>query len=201
MCECADDGLAPEAHDHAPASSSDAATPQEVPGSAAGATGAKARALALLRAQAAEPAQQQDAHTALTTSAAPAVDDWPHQHVAMAADMAGLSAEPHGNSALDPHGDGDTAAHDEWADDVGPADDDRFPFANGASSYYDEEADADQVQDKDHMLPADQTGWEHTSAGESLPPGWAKCPDMGKEVFGLTPIKVRTAMPGGKCTS
>lgn len=72
---------------------------------------------------------------------------------------------------------------EDFADDVGPSGAAGFPFEQ-----------ADLGQDLDHLLPAAERNWENTRAGEALPPGWAKCPNMGDEVFQVfTPIKVRLA--------
>jgi hypothetical protein len=49
---------------------------------------------------------------------------------------------------------------------------------------------SDMGQDFDHLLPNKERNWEHSRVGRALPSGWAKCPNMGTEVFGITPIKV-----------
>ena len=70
---------------------------------------------------------------------------------------------------------------EDFAEDVGPSGTAGFPFEQ-----------ADTGQDLDHLLPAAERNWENTRVGEALPPGWAKCPNMGDEVFQVfTPIKVR----------
>jgi hypothetical protein len=66
----------------------------------------------------------------------------------------------------------------DFADDVGE-DGVGFPFES-----------SDVGQDLDHLLANQERNWEHTRVGRALPPGWAKCPNMGSEVFCITPIKV-----------
>jgi hypothetical protein len=67
---------------------------------------------------------------------------------------------------------------DDFADDVGCGSV-CFPFEQ-----------SDMGQDYDHLLGNDERNWEHTRVGEALPPGWAKCPNMGNEIFCMTPVKV-----------
>lgn len=45
-------------------------------------------------------------------------------------------------------------------------------------------------QDFNHELQADEQHWEHESFARSLPPGWAKCPNSGKLLMDMLPIKV-----------
>ena len=140
---------------------------------------ARKRAMAaLLRAQQAQPATE-------PTDAAQEPSDVPQQHSA---------APPHTSAHSDSHADGqahsgvDAAAADaaaqEWAEDAEHADAAQFEAAAA-------EAGLDVIQDYDHLLEAKDQLWEASTAAESLPPGWAKCPNAGREVFGITPIKVR----------
>lgn len=46
-------------------------------------------------------------------------------------------------------------------------------------------------QDYSHHLQADELHWENESFARSLPPGWAKCPNSGKMILDMLPIKVR----------
>jgi hypothetical protein len=87
-------------------------------------------------------------------------------------DGAGLQAAGSANATAGEAG--DDAAY--WAEDI--AEGEVVPFQD------------DGTQDFDHQLAADEQQWEATSIARRLPPGWAKCPNAGAAVFGLTPIKV-----------
>jgi hypothetical protein len=155
---------------------------QPVAGSSA--NDAKARAAEALRAQILASAQA--AHSDAAASAAtshPTDDDagpaiYTPQGIAAPAAAAEQDELVDGAAAADWQG--ADPEQNEWADDV-EYEREAFPGADG---------DADNGQDLDHLLPASERLWESTKVGESLPPGWAKCPNMGSEVFGITPIKV-----------
>ena len=149
---------------------------------AAAAPGARARAAALLA------MQRSKAAAAAQPDSAPSPA--PHQpsdaaNGATAAGAAQGSAPPATDAALGgSNGENGANEDDGWGEDVGYGDEPDFPLDQAA-------VDADVGQDLDHLVPAAQRLWEATSTGEALPPGWAKCPNAGSEVWGLTPIKVR----------
>ena len=90
------------------------------------------------------------------------------------------AAQPAGPPQADAHG----VAATVWDQDAGDTDAAAFEAAAA-------DAGEDVVQDFDHLLGASERLWEASHTAESLPPGWAKCPNAGQECFGITPIKVR----------
>ena len=53
-------------------------------------------------------------------------------------------------------------------------------------------------QDFSHQLQADELHWEEEGFAKALPPGWANCPNSGKMLMDMLPIKVR-CQPGSQC--
>ena len=151
---------------------------------AAAAPGARARAAALLamqRSKAAAAAQPDSAPSPAPDQTRDAANG------ATTAGTAHTGAPPAATDASALGGsDSENGANEDdgWGEDVGYGDEPGFPLDQAA-------IDADVGQDLDHLVPAAQRLWEATSTGEALPPGWAKCPNAGSEVWGLTPIKVR----------
>jgi hypothetical protein len=124
--------------------------------------------------------QDDDAQQRLKEQAAALLHSSAAQEEATAAaqHVATVNAVPVEHRAIDAEGDVDTEdAEGHWAEDV--ASEEYVPFQD------------DGTQDFDHQLGADEQHWESTSLARRLPPGWAKCPNAGAPVFGLTPIKVR----------
>jgi hypothetical protein len=122
---------------------------------------AKIRALALLK------MQQQAMHPQDAPASAQQVVEPPHTLAQSSAPQDGEHVYQEGDEFAD---DGDT-----WAADHDERDINQF------------EADG---QNFSHELQADELHWENESFAKNLPPGWANCPNSGKMLMGMLPIKV-----------
>lgn len=76
--------------------------------------------------------------------------------------------------------------------DGGDAEEQDEPTASGGAHHHvpmfsDERAD--EGQDFDHTLAVNELEWEQSNKGRMIPPGWAKCRNIGEEIHGLYPMK------------